>query len=249
MSRNIKIEKYLLKNNDVRYRFKIFIGTDELTGKPKGTTRSGFKSVKEAKAALSQLQRDIDACMYQPKSIETYEDIYKVWVEYYENTVQDSTYLKTVRIFENHILPAMGKNRLEKITTQVCQQHINEWAKHLKRFNMVKNYSAKVLKFAIKNGYIRNNPFELVEIPIAKKPISLDDLEEHENFYSKEQLIEFLNALKNEGDIKKFTFFRLLAFSGMRKREAFALTWKDINFNENTIRINKAVTRGKKDYI
>lgn len=246
MSRNIQIEKYFLKNNAVRYRFKIFIGTDELTGKAKGTTRSGFKTVKEAKVALNQLQMEIDEGLYQPKSIETYEDIYKIWVEYYENTVQDSTFLKTVRIFQNHILPAMGQYRLEKITTQVCQQHVNEWAKQLKRFNMVKNYAAKVLKFAIKNGHIRNNPFELVEIPIIKKPISLDDLEENENFYTREQLIEFLNALKNEGNFKKFVFFRLLAFSGMRKGEAFALTWKDINFEENTVRINKAVTRGKK---
>ena len=245
MSRNIKIEKYFLKNNEVRYRFKIFIGTDELTGKPKGTTRSGFKTVKEAKEALGQLQRDIDDGMYQPKSVETYGDIYKIWVENYENTVQDSTFLKTVRIFENHILPAMGEYRLEKITTAICQQHVNKWYKQLKRFNMVKNYAAKVIKFAVKHGYIRSNPFEHVEIPIIKKRVSLDEPEENENFYSREQLIEFLDALKKEGNLKKLMFFRLLAFSGMRKGEAFALTWKDINFETNTIRINKAVTRGK----
>lgn len=245
MSRNIKIEKYFLKNNEVRYRFKIFIGTDELTGKPRGTTRSGFKTVKEAKTALGQLQKDIDDGMYQPKSVETYGDIYKIWVENYENTVQDSTFLKTIRIFENHILPAMGEYRLEKITTAICQQHVNKWSKQLKRFNMVKNYAAKVIKFSVKHGYIRNNPFEHVEIPIVKKRVSLDEPEENENFYSREQLIEFLDALKKEGNLKKLMFFRLLSFSGMRKGEALALTWKDIDFEANAIRINKAVTRGK----
>lgn len=39
--------------------------------------------------------------------------------------------------------------------------------------------------------------------------------------------------------------FRLLAFSGMRKGEALALTWRDINFKTNEIRINKALSRGK----
>lgn len=39
-----------------------------------------------------------------------------------------------------------------------------------------------------------------------------------------------------------YAFFRLLAYSGMRKGEALALTWKDINFNKNTISINKTVT-------
>lgn len=110
---------------------------------------------------------------------------------------------------------------------------------------MVKNYAAKVLKYAIKNGYIYSNPFEHVEIPVVKKRVSLDDIDENENFYSREQLIEFLNALKNEGNLRRYTFFHLLSYSGMRKGEAFALTWKDIDFGENTIRINKAVTRGK----
>lgn len=245
MSRNIKIEKYFLKNNEVRYRFKIFIGTDELTGKPKGTTRSGFKTVKEAKEALGQLQRDIDDGMYQPKTIETYNDIYNVWVEHYENTVQDSTFLKTIRIFKNHILPNMGEYRIEKITTSVCQQHVNQWSKKLKRFNMVKNYASKVLNFAVKHGHLRTNPFDLVEIPIVKKKVSLDDAEVDENFYSREQLIVLLNALKQDGNLKKLAFFRLLAFSGMRKGEAFGLTWRDLDFKANTIRINKAVTRGK----
>lgn len=31
----------------------------------------------------------------------------------------------------------------------------------------------------------------------------------------------------------------------MRKGEAFALTWSDINFEDNEIRINKVLSRGK----
>lgn len=45
--------------------------------------------------------------------------------------------------------------------------------------------------------------------------------------------------------MKAYTLFRLLAFSGMRKGEALALKWKDINFTDNEIQINKAISRGK----
>ena len=175
--------------------------------------------------------RDVNNGLYQGKVVETYDDIYNIWVEHYENTVQDSTFLKTIRIFKNHILPAMGHYRLEKINIAVCQKHVNQWATQLKRFNMVKNYAAKVLKYAIKHGYIHRNPFEHVEIPLIKKRVSLDDLDENENFYSREQLIEFLNAIKNEGNVRRYTFFHLLPYSGTRKGEAFALTWKDIEYN------------------
>ncbi len=47
------------------------------------------------------------------------------------------------------------------------------------------------------------------------------------------------------GIIRPLLFFRLLAFSGSRKSELLALTWNDINFTRNEIRINKALARGK----
>lgn len=39
--------------------------------------------------------------------------------------------------------------------------------------------------------------------------------------------------------------FRLLAYTGMRKGEALSLTWADIDFNNKTVLINKALSRGK----
>ena len=40
------------------------------------------------------------------------------------------------------------------------------------------------------------------------------------------------------------TLFRLLAFSGMRKGEALALTWNDLDFMNESVTINKTLTRG-----
>jgi len=112
----------------------------------------------------------------------------------------------------------------------------------LKKYRVVKSYAAKVLDFAVKRGYIQSNPFALVDMPATKK----EDIEneEPENFYTKEQLIQFLKCLEKESNYKAFALFRLLAFSGMRKGETLALTWNDINFKTNEIRINKALSRG-----
>ena len=43
-------------------------------------------------------------------------------------------------------------------------------------------------------------------------------------------------------DLEKIVLFRLLAFTGARKGEILALEWKD--WNDNTLNINKAITRG-----
>ncbi|PIC73321.1 site-specific integrase [Sporosarcina sp. P17b] len=239
------IEDYTLKNGQKRYRFKVYVGIDALTGNEKRTTRSNFKTKKEAELALARIKVEISKGTFQNQRVETYEDIYKLWVVSYEKTVEASTFVKTEGIFRNHILPSMGAYRIERIHVDICQKHLNEWASKLKNFRMVKSYAAKVLDFAIKRNFIQTNPFTYVDSPVNNKRQSLTDEDEIVNFYSREQLIEFLSCLEREDNCKVYTLFRLLAFSGMRKGEALALTWNDLNFTANEIRINKAISRGK----
>ncbi len=240
------IKSYTLKNGDKRYEFPVYLGVDPLTGKQKRTMKRGFKTIKEAELALARIKLDVANGTYRQERAETYQELYDLWVSQYEKTVEESTFVKTTGIFKNHILPAMGTYKIEKINVDVCQKHIDEWAAKLKKFRMVKAYAAKVLEFAIKRGYIQTNPFTHVDMPttVSKKAIITDE-DEAENFYTREQLIKFLSCLEQESNYKAFALFRLLAFSGMRKGEALALTWNDLNFTTNELRINKALSRGK----
>jgi len=177
--------------------FHLYIGVDPLTGKELSTTRRGFLTKKEAKDALAALKVEISKGTFRKKQLETYQDIYDLWVNHYENTVEESTFVKTTRIFKNHILPALGAYKIEKIDVAVCQKHVDEWAKKLQRFRMVKAYAAKVLDFAIKRGYLQVNPFSLVEAPNKLQKVSIDE-DVEENFYDREQLIELLACFEKE---------------------------------------------------
>lgn len=234
------------KRGEKRYRIQAYLGTDPLTGKPVKTTISDCKTKKEAYLKAAQKKLEFEKGMYKKRSLTTYQEVFDEWMPNYENKVEESTFQKTSSIFRNHILPAMGQYRIEKITVQICQRHVNEWAKKLKKFKTVRSYAAKVLDHAMKLNLIPSNPFKLVELPSPKKMIV--DVEEdltESQFYTKDELNEFLECVKKQDDLKKLAFFRLLAYSGMRKGEAFALTWKDINFDEQTIRIIKALSNGK----
>lgn len=243
--KNTPIEKYTLADGSIRYLFKIYLGLDPLTGKELRTTRRGFKTQKEAELALARMKLEIANGTYKKTQVETYKEVYDLWVEQYENTVEESTFTKTLGIFRNHILPALGPYKVEKMNIEVCQRHVNEWFSKLKNYRMVKAYAAKVMDFAIKRGYIQTNPFSLVDMPKHKKAFTDLTDEVNENFYTREELIEFLTCLKNENNPKAYTLFRLLAFSGMRKGEALALRWTDLNFKDNEIKISKAISRGK----
>ncbi|MDO4775550.1 MAG: site-specific integrase [Aerococcaceae bacterium] len=56
----------------------------------------------------------------------------------------------------------------------------------------------------------------------------------------------FLDALHKDTKTMWYVFFRVLAFTGMRKGEALALTWRDINLTDKSITINKTVSRNTK---
>lgn len=65
-----------------------------------------------------------------------------------------------------------------------------------------------------------------------------------ENYYDKETLKTFLDSFLLEGNMKNYAIVRLLAYSGMRKGELFALKWNDIVFEDNLIIVRRSVKRG-----
>ncbi|WP_342471982.1 Arm DNA-binding domain-containing protein [Metasolibacillus sp. FSL H7-0170] len=64
-SKTGSIESYTLKNGEKRYRFQIYIGLDPLTGKELRTTRSKFKTKKEAELVLARLKLEIANGQYK----------------------------------------------------------------------------------------------------------------------------------------------------------------------------------------
>lgn len=236
------ITSYTTKDGSKYYRFYMYGGTDPLTGKRIKITRSKFKTKKEAQLAIARLQLEIENGNFNKQVMDTYQEVYDLWIEQYKNTVKESTLVKTKGVFKNHILPALGAYRIEKLNVQLCQKHTNIWFKNLKNFRMVKAYASMVLDYALALGIVTSNPMKLVTMP---KTIATPGEEEILRYYTKDELIRFLNCLEGETNVKAYTLFRLLAFSGMRKGEALALTWNDIDFTKNELRINKALSRGE----
>ncbi len=238
------ITSYQNKYGKTLYMFRVYLGVDELTGKTKTTTRRGFKTKKEAELALSKIKIQVSEGTYRSSRVETYQEVYDLWIVQYEKTVEESTFVKTVGYFKNHILPSMGNYRIEKINIAVCQKHYDEWATKVKKARTIKSYAKKVLDFAIVHGYIENNPFNHVETKV--KQAYVDPInEDEENFYSREELVTFLKHAEIHLDYKAYALLRLIAYTGMRKSEALALTWNDLNLVDNELTINKAIGRGK----
>ena len=239
------IREYRLKNGEKRYSFQIYIGTDEKTGKQRRTTRRGFKTRKEAELQLARLRIKIDKGEFKAKKQNyTFRELYEIWIESYEPTVEESTFVKTETIFRIHLLPAFGDMLISKITIDDCQKKTNEWAEKYKSYRKFKAYASRIFDFAITRDLITRNPFDYVITPRQPKEVSLKGIEQG-NFYTREELINFLECAKKDKKEMSYPLFYLLAFTGMRKGEALALTWGDINFSTKMITIDKALGQGK----
>ncbi|MGE8036732.1 Arm DNA-binding domain-containing protein [Lysinibacillus sp. NPDC093692] len=92
MTKSKTIKEYTLTNGDTRYMFKLYAGVNQLTGKELHTTRRGFKTQREAKVALAALKAEINNGTYRKKAVETYQDLYDMWIGPYGGSVQDSTF-------------------------------------------------------------------------------------------------------------------------------------------------------------
>lgn len=237
------IKQYLLKNGEKRWYFKIYLGVDPFTLKKKYTTRRGFKTKKEAKLALSRLEVQMQtrgAESFKKSSI-TFEEIYGMWLEQYKNTVKESTFVVQKKAADLHILPVFGKIKIQNITINYCQEQVNHWHTYYKKISNLIGLTSQVFDYAILLKYLTENPMVGVVRPKKKKLI---DEEQFDNYYTKEELSEFLNILKKINDQELITIYRLLAYTGMRKGELLGLRWKDINFIEEELSIKQTLTTG-----
>lgn len=235
--------QYTKKNGTKAWQYQTYLGIDEVTGKKKYTTRRGFISKKSAQLALNKLLLDVEENGFNKIKVSTFEELYERWLKLYENKVKPSTFYNTDNMMQTVILPKFGKLRLDKITVSYCQSVLNEWHENYRSFGQYKIKLNLVLDFAVSLELMDSNPMQKTQMPRKAEK------EKKDNFYTREELLDFLTLTKKDIDPKKHVFFYLLAFTGMRVSEALALQWQDIDFFNKTVTVAKTVAKVKSGII
>lgn len=251
-------KQYTKKNGSKAWMFNsLYLGVDT-SGKKVRVTRRGFPTLKSAKLEATKLRTAFNNGEYDKKTTEnTFQEIYELWFDSYKKTVKESTSIATERYMTLHVLPTFGSYKLNQITPKMAQQAVNEWADKLQVYKVILQYVVKIMDFAINLGLIEVNPFDKVIRPKVKKTRK----EKEVKFYTVEEVQKVMKVLEdrvfNTNQSNKLyyffalfdqTFYRLLAFSGLRGGEALALTWKDIDFEEKTLTVSKNLSQTKNGF-
>lgn len=252
-------KQYEKKDGTKAWMFQTYLGTDYITGKQINTTRRGFKTKKEAHAALNTLVFEFEhgENVEKKETLTTINDMYELWFETYKDTVKETTYRQTDRRMKQYVLPVFGTMIIERITPKVAQREINKWAEKFGMYTALLTYLTKVCDYAVLLEVVDSNPFRKIIKPkrIAKKT------EKKLKFYSSDELKLFLNAteqrlLKVPESQPVYLYyskldvalFQLLAFTGIRIGECLSVYWSDIDFDNKTITISKSLTQVKGGY-
>lgn len=148
------------------------------------------------------------------------------------------------------VYPAIGDIKLPEITSaQISALLLDMQGKGKAHATVVKVYTIlnSLFKMAYLSDMIARNPMDKVERPKPRK----DEIKpQTAQAYTAQEVRDILTALEGE-PLKWRAFIHLLIDTGVRRGEALAVQWEDIDFQENTILIcrNLCYTPGKGIYL
>jgi integrase len=145
------------------------------------------------------------------------------------------TFIRYRQLIQLHILPVLGKVKLQKLTPQHLQKLYNQKLEEGCAPQSVKHMHRllhKAFNDALKWNLISRNVCDLVDTPRVPK---------HEmKVFTSEQAQKFLEVAK--GDPLEALYVVALT-TGMRQGELLALKWDDIDFSHGKLQVRRTIAR------
>lgn len=217
----------------------ISLGYDD-NGKQKRKAIYG-KSKIEVSKKLAELTNRIVSDNYEYVEKNTLATMMKDWLMVFKKSqVSPRTFENNITKFNNYILPKIGGMKIDEINTVTIQKMLNEMQEQDLSLDYVKKTKfllGQFFEYAVESKFIIDNPVRKVKVKsqehkVYKKneykaiPIEVRDM--------------FIESLEKHSFLKPLCF--CMMFAGLRTGETLALQWKDIDFINKTITVERAMT-------
>ena len=219
-----------------KQKYRVRINYIDNYGKAKQIDRVAYGN-EEAK----QLERELAYTLKEQKPVQkiTVQALFDEYVLAKKTELRISTFESTCQIMNTHILPTLGTCKLDKLTPPTLQAWKNKVNEKEYKISSKRAFYKKfhaVLDFGVKMGYLPTNPLERVGTFQAtlEPPKKMD-------FYTVDEFRMFIRAAKEYCQTAQpyewnfYVFFCIAFYTGLRKGEIYALTWKDLQSDEISI--------------
>ncbi len=228
------LEMATFRKRGLKWEYRISY-KDPFTTEYKVKSKAGFSTKKEAQQAAHEKERELTEGIEQsPISL---KEFLNVWLnEYKKDTIRKNTFDLHEQNIRIHILPYFKNILLRDVKPLMYQKFLNHLAdqEYSKRtIEIIHGTMYSAYEKAIIIGKVEKNPCSGVTIRGKKK-------EQEIQFIDSADIPLFLKESYNYGYIY-WLFFKVLIETGLRKGEAAALQWADIDLKERTINIWKTL--------
>ena len=196
-----------------------------------------FGNKKEALQAEKDFIYQIDKGLVGSNENMLFKDLFKlVMNEYVLLKCRNNTHRVYNNAYTNHLGPIFGDLPINKIKPIDIQKFINTMTKSYSPLTIKSTASVlnNTLKFAEKWEIISHSPYRHIKLP-KEHPIKYTEL------MNMEEINKLISIYENETNLLQKAAFYLASGCGLRNSEIRALTLEDIDFNTNTITVDKQV--------
>lgn len=154
---------------------------------------------------------------------------------------KDSTPYSYESYYRNHIKDFFKKYFIDEITIPVLkkwQEYMKNKKLKIRTLNKAYTILNNIFNYAIQNYDLKINYVSILGRFKTKQDEVIQDSEKI-RYITYDQFLKFIFVIEN---INWKTFFTFLYYTGMRKGEVQALNWKDIDFENNEIIVNKTLS-------
>nr|MBA3425942.1 site-specific integrase [Rubrobacter sp.] len=188
-----------------------------------------------AKLAKAIAERD-SGFVFDSGSLRVAEYLGK-WLETVRGTVRERTWKRSEEIVRIHLVPSLGKTRLDRLSTLQLQSLYSsklDSGLSARTVRMIHSILHKALKQAVRWALIPRNVTEAVSPPREQtkeiRPLS------------EEEAKRLLRAVRGD---KLEALYVLAITSGLRSGEILALRWTDLDLQAGTLQVKRTVFNGQ----
>lgn len=209
-------------------------------GKRKQKRSKKFHKYEEANTAeinfLAKNQKQVEV-----DSKVTFDTVFWDWLDMKKNMLKPQSYYGTKHKAIKYIFSHFSGCQFRNIhVPQIVEWYDNFWknSNTIETNNVIIGYAYDIFSYGRDNYEIDTKILGKLQ---KKKNFEIKDKPKDSeiNFWTPEEYNMFIKTVNDQFDKLLYQF---LYYTGLRIGEMIALTWKDINFEEKTIRVNKSFT-------
>ncbi len=223
----------LIKRSENTWLVRIFFGRDA-DGKRKYFNKTIHGTKKDAQKYLTAKTREKDLGIFvEPASIYLGEFLDRWLQEVAKNKLRARTFDNYESLLNCHVRKFLGAKKLSDIQAYEVQKLYNDMKKanySPKTIRHVHNVLSPAFKQAIKWKMLTQNPCDLCELPQMEKTEMM--------YFTPQETAKFLDAAKDD---KYFSVFIVAIETGMRPEEYLGLQWKDVDFDNDSLSVRRAL--------